>query len=79
MIDPKVQKMSLSTNNSMYIGITGFDSKITKDYDYIRSLFQKKSLKSLNLLYRASENGYSALEFHKKCDTITSTLTLVET
>jgi TLD len=79
MIDAKLQKMSVSTNNSMYIGISGFESRITQDFDYIRSLFQKKGLKSLNLLYRASENGYLAQEFHKKCDTITNTLTLVET
>jgi len=71
--------MSFSTNNSIVIGISGFDSKITQESDYIRSLFQKKNLKNLHLLYRASEHEYSAKEFHKKCDGIVSTLTLVET
>ena len=31
------------------------------------------------MLYRASENGFSAAEFHKKCDNIEHTLTLIRT
>lgn len=31
----------------------------------------------MTLLYRASENNFSALEFHKKCDNITDTFTLI--
>ena len=33
----------------------------------------------MTLLYRASENNFSALEFHKKCDNIEHTLTLIRT
>ena len=36
-------------------------------------------LKSLKLLYRASENEFSAKEFHNKCDNIEHTFTLIRT
>lgn len=35
--------------------------------------------KRLELLYRGSENGFSAAAFHQKCDSIPNTLTLVRT
>ena len=59
--------------------ISGLDSRITEEHDYIRSLFPKQVIKSMTLLYRASENNFSALEFHKKCDNIGETMTFVET
>jgi hypothetical protein len=71
--------MSFSTNVSVALEITGFSSKICKDYDYIRSLFHKPALKSVSLLYRASENGHSVAEFHKRCDNIGDTMTILET
>jgi hypothetical protein len=54
------------------------------------SNFQKKTLIKflnseypnsikLNLLFRASEFNFLALEFHKKCDNIPNTLVLVKT
>lgn len=33
----------------------------------------------MTLLYRASENNFSAAEFHKKCDGHQDTLTLIQT
>ena len=33
----------------------------------------------IELLYRASEHKFSAQSFHKKCDNIADTLTLVKT
>lgn len=35
--------------------------------------------KSLNLLFRGSRDGFTAAEFHKKCDNIINTLVLVRT
>ena len=33
----------------------------------------------MNLLFRASENNFSATEFHKKCDAREHTITLIQT
>jgi hypothetical protein len=33
----------------------------------------------VKLLYRASENEFSAVKFHEKCDGITNTITIVLT
>lgn len=33
----------------------------------------------LNLLYRASDHNYLALEFHKKCDNIPNTVVVAKT
>ena len=49
--------MSFSTNATASFGmndIIGFNSKITQEHDYIRSLFPKQQIKSFSLLYRAS-------------------------
>ena len=73
MVESKKELMSFSTNATSSFGmndILGFNSKITQEHDYIRSLFPKNQIKSFNLLYRASENNFSALEFHKRCDTV---------
>lgn len=72
--------MSMSTTvSSLANDIPGFESRVTNEQDYIRSLFPKQNLKSFNLLYRASENAYSVAEFHKKCDNISDTITILET
>ena len=36
-------------------------------------------LKSLNLIYRASRDGFRAIDFHSKCDNTFNTLTLIKT
>ena len=82
MIESKKESMSFSTNATASFGlhdIIGLNSKITQEHDYIRSLFPKQNIKSMNLLYRASENGFSALEFHKRCDNVAGTITIIET
>ena len=38
-----------------------------------------KPVKALTLLYRASDNEFSAKKFHQKCDGIENTVTVVET
>ena len=57
--------MSFSTNATVGSfgtnDILGFNSKIILDHAYIRSLFPKQNIKNLNLVYRASENSFSAL------------------
>lgn len=79
-IESKKQKLSsISTTISISNDIAGLNSRITHEHDYIRSLFSKNSIKGMTLLYRASQNHFSASEFHKKCDSITETLTIIET
>ena len=41
--------------------------------------FFDKTIKSIDLLYRASDNGFLASKFHEKCDGIVNTLTVIET
>jgi hypothetical protein len=36
------------------ITIPGFESRITQEHDYIRSLFPNKTIKNMEILYRAS-------------------------
>ena len=38
-----------------------------------------QTIKGFKLLYRASENIFSAAEFHNKCDNVNNTLVLMET
>lgn len=52
--------------------------------DLLPKLEETLKYKSLNnqkwtLLYRASENGFRAIDFHSKCDNIANTLTLIKT
>jgi hypothetical protein len=42
-------------------------------------LFYKQNPVKFSLLYRASEFNFSAAEFHKVCDNIPNTLTIVRT
>lgn len=39
----------------------------------------EKPVLNFDLLYRASENDFSVAEFHKKCDNIPDTLTIIQT
>jgi hypothetical protein len=55
------------------------NSKILDDVQPIRNLFTDRTVTSIKLLYRASDNGFSIKEFHKQCDHIPNTLTLVKT
>ena len=48
------------------------------DFAALSRLFENK-ISSLKLIFRASENGFSIREFHKKCDGHAGTLTVVET
>jgi hypothetical protein len=52
------------------------DSRIIFSLPSILSVF---STKTVRLLYRGSRDGLSAAQFHKKCDGIGSTFTLIET
>jgi len=45
----------------------------------IEGFFAPKILKSVKLLYRASENDFDVKKFHEKYDGVADTLTLVET
>ena len=80
LIDSKKDKMlSVSTTVSNSYDIPGLSSYIINDHQYIRSLFPKRSIKGVSLLYRASQNNFSAFQFHKICDNIPETITLIET
>lgn len=46
-------------------------------FSYLREVL--KNPQKLKLLYRASENAFSASAFHYKCDEIPNTVTLVKT
>ena len=54
--------------------------KSESEFSFIKQALESQAkVKSLKLLYRASENGFSASEFHKKCDNIEHTFTIVRT
>ena len=55
------------------------DSRITIDFSQINSFFEGHNIKKASLLYRASENNFSAKAFHKMCDNIPNTLVLIQT
>ena len=56
------------------------DSKIIDHDGFIKlTNFMLEPCKEFQLLYRASENQFSAHKFHKKCDGKKDTLTLLET
>lgn len=50
-----------------------------EEQTFLSKLFEHKSVKNAKLLFRASENNFSVKEFHKVCDGIPNTLTLVRT
>lgn len=45
----------------------------------IKCLSQKRAVKTLNLLYRGSRDGFSVNKFHQKCDDKEDTVTIVRT
>jgi hypothetical protein len=53
------------------------DSHIIKELGSVNQFFDGK-LKSLKLLYRASDFYFSISEFHNRCDHLPHTLTLME-
>jgi len=53
------------------------NSKIIHDINAINRLFETK-INSIKLIFRASENGFSIKQFHKKCDGQSGTLLVVE-
>lgn len=73
----------LGTNNpttgSFGIGSseTLFDSTIIKNVTQLVNLVEFSQSDNLVLLYRASRDGFSASDFHQKCDYKTSTLVII--
>jgi hypothetical protein len=55
---------------------SGFQSQIVRDYPMILGKSKETNWK---LLYRGSRDGFTASNFHEKCDNRTNTLTLIET
>lgn len=53
------------------------DELAAEQCDFLKKILNKP--KNVELLYRASENGYTASNFHSKCDKIPNTLVLVRT
>jgi hypothetical protein len=58
-----------------------FDSKILPDgrHKKLLNLCEFPAGQKWNLLYRASEHGFSADDFHSKCDNHANTLTVIKT
>jgi hypothetical protein len=52
----------------------GFDSLIASDFPL---LFEEFRAKRFNLLWRGSRDGFTAQEFHLRCDGRANTLTLI--
>ena len=81
----KIKKLSFSDNienNNNNNKIT-FYSKIINninEFQFVLNKIEKlssKEIKSLQLLYRASEYSYSGQIFHQKCDGITPTIVII--
>lgn len=53
------------------------DELAAEQSDFLKKLLNKP--KNVQLLYRGSENGFTAATFHQKCDNIPNTLVLVRT
>jgi hypothetical protein len=78
----KSDKGSTFSSVSSAPDIVLIDSKIERaiqEYDFIKSLFPKQNVRRFSLLFRASENKFSVSDFHKVCDEIPHTLTIIET
>lgn len=58
--------------------IIAFSSNRENNRDFIFELFAPKKLISASLLYRGSENNFSAKIFHQKCDNRGSSLVIVK-
>ena len=48
------------------------------DAENLLAFFNPKKVKSLKLLYRASDYGFLVSKFHEKCDGIPHTLTVLK-
>ena len=59
--------------------IKNFRSSILNDEDKRRLIDLCNLTDRLELVYRASYHGFSAKEFHSKCDGISKTITIVKT
>mmetsp|Transcript_25258 Transcript_25258/g.22267 ORF Transcript_25258/g.22267 Transcript_25258/m.22267 type:complete len:116 (+) Transcript_25258:731-1078(+) len=74
-IEPFFYQLSMS-------GTMGLDTKIIKnsgDKQLLKKWVRKQTgMNNLKLLYRGSEHGFTAQNFHSKCDNIEHTLTVVK-
>lgn len=62
--------------------LKNIDTKILSTSEEIGALisfFDKKPIKKLSLLYRASENGFSTPVFYDKCSNIPNTVIIAKT
>lgn len=65
--------------NKIYESDTNLiNSKIIGSVEDVSKFFNEK-IKELNLLYRASDRGFSIDRFHKLCDNIPNTIIIVKT
>eukprot|EP01084_Bolivina_argentea_P140209 246568_1 len=52
---------------------------LKEDMDFVQSLLAKISnIKRFNLLFRATEHGFKAKDFHNKCDNDGQTITIIK-
>lgn len=75
----KINSLSFKNNNSFSL-----DSKIFNDITEINFILKeieknKEKIKNINLIYRASDDGDTIANFHKKCDDKKNTLLFIET
>ncbi len=64
---------SLMVRHSKYLS----DELASEQISFLRQILNNP--KQIQLLYRGSENGFSASNFHQKCDNIPNTLVIVRT
>lgn len=72
------EKLNSTVSSESRVAALQLNSKIVNDIAAIQRLFDNK-IASFKLIFRASENGFSIKEFHKKCDGQGGTLILAET
>ena len=75
----KIYSLSLKNNNSFSL-----DSKIFQDITEINFILKeieknREKIRNINLIYRASDDGDTIANFHKKCDNKKNTLLFIET
>lgn len=73
-IDESMQRQRFISEHNLASSCC-FDSQIIHD---IPSIFKEFQSKFIRLLYRGSRDGFGSSDFHKKCDGIGNTLTLIE-
>jgi len=82
----KFEKNSERINESILgiikkVNLTRMDSIILSDRDQIKDLIRLcdfQSSKKYNLIYRASQDGFEANDFHSKCDQKPNTLIIIK-